>query len=67
MYTDEEIDAQTTLVLHKEMSVWRAKESLEAAPWVTTRKKALEAARDDLRHHKRVLEQMWNTRRVRLF
>jgi len=67
MYTDEEISDQTNLVLAKELAVHRAKERLDAAPWVSARKQDLKDARDSLRHHKRVLEQMWATRRVRLF
>ena len=67
MYTDEEISDQTNKVLSKELAVSRARASLDSAPWVEPRKKALREAQEDLHHHKRVLEQMWNTRRVKLF
>lgn len=67
MYTDQEISDQTNLVLAKELAVSRARSLLEAAPWVEPRKKGLREAQEELRHHKRVLEQMWSTRRVKLF
>lgn len=54
----KDIEAQQSLVLKLELSVHRAVEALEAAPWVVTRKQHLKEQRELLRHNKRVLNQM---------